>query len=84
MMRMKTIRKKIMRKVRIDLGMTQSQMAEALDTSLTSYSLIENGYREGTVAFWLKYKGLTGMEDSKLIEVMQDVQQKDADHCQAL
>lgn len=72
-----------MQKARIDLGMTQEQMAQALNTSMTSYCMIENGKREGTIAFWMKFKKLTGMNDSNLIEVMQDVK-KDADNHQAM
>lgn len=39
-------------KLRVDHDLTQPQAAEKLGVSTTTYNLIENGKRRGSVEFW--------------------------------
>lgn len=39
-------------KLRVDHDLTQPQAAEKLGVSITTYNLIENGKRRGSVKFW--------------------------------
>jgi DNA-binding XRE family transcriptional regulator len=41
-------------KLRIDHDLTQPQAAEKLGVSTSTYNLVENGKRRGSVEFWQK------------------------------
>lgn len=40
-------------KLRVDHELTQPQAAQLLGVSLSTYNLIENGKRRGSVDFWM-------------------------------
>lgn len=43
-----------LRELRLELGLTQSQMARLMGTTKEYYGLIENGKRVGTVPNWIR------------------------------
>ncbi len=59
------MKRKNLKLLRIKHDLTQEELAKALNISLSSYNLIENGERNGSIIFWnslQEYFKLTGEE----------------------
>ena len=54
------------KKARKDTGMTQQQMADALNITLVYYQKIEQGSRTGDFALWDRLEDITGVHQRKL------------------
>lgn len=61
-----------LKKARKDAGLTQQQMADALDISLVYYQKIEQGSRTGDFPIWDTLEDITGIHQRKLREI-QDI-----------
>lgn len=46
------MKRKNLKLLRIKHDLTQEELAKALNISLSSYNLIENGERNGSIVFW--------------------------------
>ena len=55
-----------LKKARKDTGMTQQQMADALNITLVYYQKIEQGSRTGDFALWDRLEDITGVHQRKL------------------
>ena len=56
-------------KLRIDHDLTQPQAAERLGVSTTTYNLIENGKRRGSVKFWQKVQTEFNLKDGEVWKI---------------
>lgn len=59
------MKRKNLKLLRIKNDLTQEELAKALNISLSSYNLIENGERNGSIDFWnslQEFFKLTGEE----------------------
>lgn len=65
---MRTIREQL-KKARKEAGMTQQQMADALNITLVYYQKIEQGSRTGDFDLWDKLEDITGVHQRKLREI---------------
>lgn len=56
--------------LRVKNNLTQQEMADKLDVSLTTYSFIENGKQSGKVEFWKKVKEAFNLTADELVKMM--------------
>lgn len=58
-----------LKKARLELGLTQQQMADKLGISLVYYQKIEKGDRTGDFTLWDMLEDITGIHQRKLREI---------------
>ena len=58
-----------LKNARIQAGMTQQQMADALTITLVYYQKIESGERTGSFDIWDSLEDITGIHQRKLREI---------------
>ena len=58
-----------LKKARLQLGLTQQQMANSLNITVRYYQFIEAGTRIGNVTIWDKLEKLTKISQSQLREI---------------
>lgn len=56
---------------RINLGLTQEQMAEKLQCTRVYYNMIENGKSFGTIEFWENFKRVFGIENYDMWDLIE-------------
>ena len=59
-----------LKKFRIGLHLTQSEMAERIGVSRTTYGFVERGERGGTAEFWEKLQKEFDVPDEKMYQLM--------------
>lgn len=64
--------RKNLKKARRKAGMTQQQMADKLEISLTYYQKIEAGSRTGDFWIWDTLEDITGIHQRKLREISEN------------
>lgn len=62
--------RKILKKARMDAGITQQQMAEHLNISLRYYKQIEAGERTGDFEIWDSLEDLLSIHQRRLREIL--------------
>ena len=61
--------KRTIKSIRIDLGLTQEEMAKTLNISTTSYLLKENGKREFTASEFTKICEIANVPSTEVVLV---------------
>lgn len=59
-----------LKKFRVGLDMNQEEFAAGLGVSRFTYSLIEQGKKDGSLAFWLGFKKKYNLTPSELLELI--------------
>lgn len=62
--------RKNLKKFRIDMELTQKELAEKLGCTTQNISLIEQGRRQGTAEFWRKFQKTFNLSGEKVWELM--------------
>lgn len=57
---------------RVKHNMTQGEFADKLEVNRANYSMIEQGKRNGTIAFWNKLKTTFNIPDNEMWSLMQN------------
>ena len=57
---------KELKKLRVDFGVSQKEVAQALGMSISTYSLIESGKRRGSAVSWKKIKEYFKIKDEDM------------------
>lgn len=57
---------------RVARGFTQSEMAEKIGCSRSTYAAIENGEREGRLTLWKRLQTAFDVPDIQLMELMKN------------
>lgn len=60
------MKNKALIKLRVDYDLTQPQAAELLGVSTSTYNLIENGKRRGSVEFWQSVQKQFNLDGEKV------------------
>lgn len=66
----KTERRIKLKQFRIGLQLTQQEIADKLDITVTGYGAIENGKRDGCSQFWEKLQKAFNISDSDMYGLM--------------
>lgn len=63
------MKNKALVKLRVDHDLTQPKAAERLGVGLTTYNLIENGKRRGSVEFWQAVQREFKLKDGEIWKI---------------
>ena len=62
---------------RVRLDISQAEMAERIGVDRSTYSSVENGTRNGTYKFWMKFKTTFDIPESEMWRFMQVANETD-------
>ena len=61
-----------LKKLRLEYGDTQDDVARQTGTTKEYYSLIERGERVGTVPYWLRLQKFYGLSNAELWDIVKE------------
>lgn len=61
-----------LKKLRLEYGDTQDEVARQTGTTKEYFSLIERGIRVGTVPYWLRLQKFYGLSDAELWGIVKE------------
>ena len=64
--------REVLKKARIEAGLTQQKMADKLCITLNYYQKLEAGDRKGDFAIWDALEDITGIHQRKLREISEN------------
>ena len=60
------MKNKELKKMRVDMGVSQQDVAQAIGVGISTYSVIENGSRMGSVETWIKLQKYFNIKDEDM------------------
>ena len=58
---------------RVDRNMTQQDMADKFNISVSTYHLIEQGIRRGSMEFWTNFQNEFNLDDATMWRIQKNI-----------